>query len=158
MSNIRIFAALLFFLLALVFIICFVSQGEMREVKNLVITHNSVLQKAHFELKSGMMENLTSEKKFRKIDNYMAYLYKNKKSLKADIKDIKFESIEIDKDKAVAVTQERWLYNYVDPLTKLPVSEVYDVHYGNTYYLKKTHGRWVVDDLESKEIGGKTED
>ncbi len=136
----------------------FLSQGEKQEVKNLVIAYNNVLQKAHFELKSSLMEKLTSEKELQKIANYMAYLYKNRRVFKGEIKDIQFKDIKVEKDSATLVTKERWVYFYVDPVTKQSVSEVYDMIYGNIYYLKKIEGHWVVDNLVSKRIGGKAEE
>lgn len=153
--NVKIFAGALFILCISFFAIFILSQGEKREVKNLVIAYNNVLQKAHFELKSSLMEKLTTEKELRKIDNYMTYLYKNRRIFKGEIKDITFEDVKVDKDSATVVTKERWVYLYVDPATKQPVSEIYDVIYGNTYFLKKIEGHWVVDALVSKEIGGK---
>jgi predicted N-acyltransferase len=136
---------------------CVLFQGEKREVKNLVLAYNNMLLRAHAELTSSVMQNLTSEREFRKIDNYLAYLYKNKRTIESTILRIEFEDVKIEDNRASVVTKERWKYFYVDPVNRKPVSEVYDVLYGNTYTLKKAGGHWVVDDLISTEIGGTTE-
>ena len=145
-------------IVAIAYLVIFIlSKGEEREVKNLVLTYNRVLQKGYYDLSSGSMEKLTSEGEYKRIDTYMAFLLKSKRALKGEMKKLEFEEVKVAKDSATVVTQERWVYLYVDPATRQPVSETYDVVYGNTYFLKKTKGRWVVDDLVSKEIGGKRE-
>jgi hypothetical protein len=145
-----------FFISGIVFLSIFVlSYGEKQEVKNLVITYNNVLQKAYLELNPNLMEKFTSERELKKIDNYIAYLYKNGKILKGKLKDIKFKDIKVEKDRATVIAIERWEYLYIDPIARQPISELYDVTYGSTYYLKKIRGHWVVDELQSREIGGK---
>lgn len=131
--------------------------NEKREVKNLIITYNNLLQKANFELNSNLMRNLTTEQNFKKIDNYIAYLYKTRRVIKGEVKDIEFEDVKVKKDFSTVLTRERWLYFYADPATKQPISEFYEVIYGNTYHLRKIKGRWVLDKLQSREIGGKAE-
>lgn len=135
----------------------FLSRGGNKEVENLIIAYNNTLMKAHYELKPSLMQNLTSERELSKIDNYMAYLLKNNRSLRGTVKEIQFKDVKVNGPSASVATVERWVYEYVDPVTKQPVSDTYDVYYGNTYSLKKTAGHWIVEDLESKEIGGKTE-
>jgi len=135
----------------------FRASGSKQEVKNVVITYNRVLAKAQGEMKPNMMERLTSLTQLSKIDNYLAYLLKNKKTIVSEMKDISFNDINVGKEQAVVVTKERWIYYYVDPVSRMPVSEEYDVIYGNTYQLKKVKGAWVVDNIESRELGGKTE-
>lgn len=143
---------------ALLLLVMFVlAKGEEREVKNVVLTYNTMLLKAHRELKSSWLKPLTSARQFMKVDNYLAFLLKNRMVLQGDILDIRFTGVTVEKDRSVVTTKERWKYFYVEPATRKPVSEVYDVQYGNTYYLQKEQGHWVVDDLESTELGGKTE-
>jgi hypothetical protein len=135
------------------FIIFMLSQGKKREVKNLVITYNAVLQRAYLELNPTFMEKLTSERELQKIDNYIAYLFKNKKMFKGELKSIEFMDIKVQDEGAAVVTVEHWVWSFVDPSSKKLVSEVFDTQYGNTYYLKKIQGHWVVDNLVSNEIG-----
>ncbi len=133
------------------------TEGKNREVKNTVIAYNESLRSAEREMKSVLMERLTSPRESQRIDNYLAYLLKNRKVLIGEISYIDFDSVEIEGDKAEVRTKERWKYYYADPDTRKPVSDTYDVIYGNLYSLKKQQGHWVVDDLTSREIGGKTE-
>ncbi len=131
--------------------------GKKQEIRNLVTTYNRVLVDAHLRPKPHLMDNFTSEKEFMKIDTYISYLYKTNRVLKSDLKSIDFESIKVEGQKATVVTKERWVYIYLDPVNRNPVSQEYDVLYANKYSLLKKKGRWVVDDLESREIGGKRE-
>ncbi len=131
--------------------------GEKQEVKNLVITYNKVKAEAYLKPRAHLMENFTSEKEFRQIDTYISYLYKTNRILKAEMKKIDFEEIKIEGEKAAAVTKERWVYAYLEPVNRNPISEEYDVIYANKYSLIRKGGRWVVDSLESSEIGGKGE-
>lgn len=131
--------------------------GEKREVKNLVITYNRVLQEAYLKPKPRLMEHFTSDREFRQIDTYIQYLYKNNKILKCELREMIFEAVRIEGDTATAVTRERWIYSYLDPASRAPVSGEYDVLYSNIYRLAKKDGRWVVDGLESRETGGTTE-
>ncbi len=133
------------------------SEGKNREVKNVVIAYNEALRRAQYEMKSSLMEKLTSRLEFQRIDNYLAYLLKNRKVIIGEITYIDFDSVETEGAAAEVRTKERWKYYYVDPETRKPVSDTYDVIYGNVYHLKKQQGHWVVDDMTSKEIGGKTE-
>lgn len=143
--------------LGVLFAAYLLTEGRNREVKNTVIAYNEALRIAEYEMKSGLMEKLTSRREFQKIDNYLAYLLKNRKVMIGDITYIDFDAVEIEGEKAEVRTKERWKYYYADPETRKPVSDTYDVIYGNVYYLLKQQGHWVVDDLMSKEIGGKTE-
>lgn len=155
--NVKIVLAGLLLSLAIAGITLLLQEGERRELKNLVITYNNMLLKAHMELKSDYMQRLTSPTEFSKIDNYLAYLLKNRRTMRGEIREIKFDDIKVSGGQAMVLTREHWSYYYVDPGTEQPVSEVYEVVYGNTYHLKKQSGHWVVDNLESKEILGKTE-
>jgi hypothetical protein len=139
---------------AIVFSIHFIlSEGEKREVKNLVITYNSLITKAHIEMQAGLMRKLASDWQLKKIDSYIALNLKNKRLIKGELKDLKFREIKVENDLATVITEERWLWSYVDPYTKKLISEVFDEMYGNTYHLKKSKGHWVVDDLKSSFIG-----
>jgi len=131
--------------------------GEKQQVKNLVTTYNRVLVDAYLKPKPNLMENFTSPREFIQIDTYISYLYKTNRILKCDLKKIDFEDVKIKGDTAVAVTRERWVYVYLDPVNRKPVSEEYDVISANKYSLVKEKGRWVVDELDSREIGGKRE-
>lgn len=144
-------------LLALFSLLLVSCSGGKQEVKNLVITYNRVLAEAYMKPRAHLMENFTSEREFRQIDTYISYLYKTNRILKSELKKIEFEAVKIEGDTATALTRERWVYSYLDPASRTPVSEEYDVIYANKYSLIKKSGRWVVDRLESKEIGGKTE-
>ncbi len=147
-----------FYVLLLFFTFILAScSGEKQEVKNLVITYNRVLAEAYIKPRAHLMENFTSEREFRQIDTYISYLYKTNRILKSELKKIEFEAVRIEGDTATAMTRERWVYSYLDPASRAPVSEEYDVIYANKYSLVRKRGRWLVDGLESKEIGGKTE-
>jgi len=139
---------------AVVFSINYIlSEGEKREVKNLVITYNNLITKAHFEMQAGLMRKLTSDWQLKKIDSYIALNLKNKRNIQGELKDLKFREIKVENDLATVITEERWLWSYVDPYTKKLISEVFDEMYGNTYHLRKSNGHWVVDDLKSNFIG-----
>jgi hypothetical protein len=128
------------------------SGGDEREVKNIVITYNRLLQEAHSEGKSELLRKITSERQFVNVDSYITYLFKNRKLFLGEAKDIIFENVTIDDDTAVVVTRETWSYTYINPYTRQPVSENFIETYGTTYHLKKDRGRWIVDALDSKKI------
>ncbi len=143
---------------AILLLVLILRSGEEREVKNVIIAYNAMLMKAHAELKPGLMQNLAGEREVSRIDNYMAYLLKNQRSLHGEVKEIEIKDVKITGDAAAASVSERWVYRYADPVTRAPVTATYDVRYGNTYFLKKVAGRWIVDDIESRETGGRTEE
>jgi|GEM_PF-1540812 hypothetical protein len=135
----------------------FACSGEVRKVKNLVTVYNKVLIDAYLRPEPRLMENFTSKREYIRIESYIMYLLKNNKMLKGDLKELVFESVRVKGDEAEAVTKERWVYMYIDARTRKPVSKEYDAIFLNTYYLKKQGGRWVVDRLESEEVGGEGE-
>ena len=155
--KLKIFISALFVVLIVFAVMFLFEEGKKREVKNLVIAYNTLITKAHLEMNAGLMKRLTSDWQIKKIDSYIAYNLKNKRIIKGELKDFEFKDVDIEDDLATIITTERWLWMYVDPATKNPISELFDELYGNTYHLKKVEGLWVVDDLESNFIG-KAED
>jgi hypothetical protein len=140
-------------IVAAVFVIIFlITQGEKQEVKNLVLTYNDLLRKAHTEMKPAHVKRLTSDWQFKKIDSYIALNMKNRRIIEGELRDIQFEDITVEKDMATVITKERWIWKYIDPVSKKAISETYDDLNGNTYHLKKLKGHWVIDDLVSKVI------
>ncbi|RJQ47623.1 MAG: hypothetical protein C4538_04965 [Nitrospiraceae bacterium] len=128
------------------------SEGKKREVKNIVITYNDVLRKAHLEMNASLLSRLTSEKQLKKVDSYIAFNLKNGRIIDGELRDLQFQDIIIQENSAIVVTIERWGWVYMDPGSKKPVSEMFDDVYGNTYSLVRTGGHWVVDDIDSNVI------
>ncbi|UCH44813.1 MAG: hypothetical protein JSV11_11020 [Nitrospiraceae bacterium] len=133
------------------------SEGQKVEVKNLIKAYNSLITKAHFELNAGPVYTMTSEWQWKKIDSYIASNLKKGRTIKGDLIELEFKEVTIDKDLATVITQERWLWGYVDPASKEPVSEFFDELYGITYHLIKIENRWVIDDIANEFIGKATE-
>jgi hypothetical protein len=129
-----------------------ITQGEKQEVKNLVITYNDLLRKAHTEMKPSHVRKLTSDWQYKKIDSYIALNIKNRRIIDGELKDMQFEDISVEKDTAMVITKERWVWKFIDPVSKNAISETYDDLNRNTYHLKKIKGHWVIDDLVSNII------
>lgn len=125
------------------------AKGEEQEVKNLIITYNDVLYKAHLEMNAKIMSRLTSEKQRVKIESYISYNVKNKRTIKGDLLEMDFIEIKIADSSATVTTKERWSWYYIDPITKEPLSDIAEDTYGNTYVLTRAKGHWVIDDLVS---------
>jgi hypothetical protein len=77
---------------------------------------------------------------------------KNRRLIRGELKEMQFEDISVEKDTATVITKERWIWEYIDPVSKNAISETYDDLNGNTYHLKKIKGHWVIDDLVSRVI------
>jgi hypothetical protein len=129
------------------------SIGGKVEVTNFVRAYNGLMTKAHLELNSSLMRNMTSDWQYKKIDSYIASNLKKGRIIKADLIELHFEDVKVEKDLATVITKERWLWCYVDPASKKPVSEFFDELFGITYHLKKEGSRWVVDDIVNEFIG-----
>ena len=149
-KTVLLYAAII--VAAVFIIISLIAQGEKQEIKNLVLTYNDLLRKAHTEMKTVHVKRLTSDWQYKKIDSYIALNMKNKRIIDGDLKDIQFEGIVVEKDIATVITKERWVWKFIDPVSKNAISETYDDLNGNTYHLKKIKGHWVVDDLVSSVI------
>ncbi len=142
-------AIIVLFVFGTIFII---TQGEKQEVKNLVLTYNDLLRKAHTEMKPAHVKRLTSDWQYKKIDSYIALNMKNRRIIEGELKEMQFEDISVEKDMATVITKERWVWKYIDPVSKKAISDTYDDLNGNTYHLKKIKGHWVIDDLVSRVI------
>jgi hypothetical protein len=134
-------------------VILIVLKGEKVEVKNLIRAYNSLITKAHLDLNASLMRSMTSDWQMKKIDSYIASNLKKGRIIKGDLIELHFEGVQVEKDLATVITKERWLWGYVDPASKKPVSELFDELYGITYHLKKEGSRWVVDDIVNEFIG-----
>jgi hypothetical protein len=134
-------------------VIFIVSKGEKVEVKNLIRAYNTLITKAHLDLNASLMRSMTSDWQMKKIDSYIASNLKKGRIIKADLIEIHFEGVKVEKDLATVITKERWLWGYVDPASKKPVSEFFDELFGITYHLKKEESHWVVDDIVNEFIG-----
>ncbi len=131
--------------------------GEARKAENVVTMYNKVLIDAYLRPEPKLMELFVSNREYVRIESYIFYLLKNNKILKCDLKELTFEDVKIKDDTAEVYTKERWKYRYLDSRTRKPVSREYEILYSNIYHLKKEKERWVVDRLDTKEIGGDTE-
>jgi hypothetical protein len=131
--------------------------GEARKAENVVTMYNKVLIDAYLRPEPKLMELFVSKREYVRIESYIFYLLKNNKILKTDLEELIFEDVKIKDGIAEVYTKERWKYRYLDSRTRKPVSREYKILYSNVYYLKKEKGRWVVDRLDAKEIGGDTE-
>jgi len=138
-------------------VIFLISKGRKVEVKNFVRAYNSIITKAHLELNAGLIRNMTSDWQYKKIDSYIASNLKKGRIIKGDLLELEFTDVKVEKDLATVITRERWLWSYVDPATKKPVSEIFDEFYGITYHLKEIKSRWFVDDIDNEFIGKATE-
>ncbi len=131
--------------------------GEARKAENVVTMYNKVIIDAYLRPEPKLMELFVSNREYVRIESYIFYLLKNNKILKCDLKELTFEDVKIKDDTAEVYTKERWKYRYLDSRTRKPVSREYEILYSNVYHLKKEKERWVVDRLDTKEIGGDTE-
>jgi regulator of protease activity HflC (stomatin/prohibitin superfamily) len=134
-------------------VIFMLSQGQRVEVSNFVRAYNTLISKAHLELNAGLMRSMTSDWQLKKIDSYIASNLKQGRTIKGGLIELNFKDVKVENDLATVITIERWLWSYVDPATKKPVSEIFDEWYGVTYHLKMTQSRWVVDDIVNEFIG-----
>jgi hypothetical protein len=130
-----------------------ISAGKKVEVKNFVRAYNSLITNAHLELNAGLIRNMTSDWQYKKIDSYIASNLKKGRTIKGDLIELNFNDVKVESDLATVITSERWLWSYVDPATKKPVSEIFDELYGITYHLKKVKSRWFIDDIDNEFIG-----
>jgi hypothetical protein len=144
-------------LIAAYLVIFVFAKGEEQEVKNLIRTYNNVLFKAHLEMNSKLMSRLTSEKQLMKIDSYISYNLKNRRTIKGDLLKLDFMEMKISDSSATVTTKESWSWYYIDPNTKEQLSDISEDTYGNTYELTRAKGHWVINGLDSKvleESGG----
>jgi hypothetical protein len=156
-TKLRVLIYLAVVLIAAYLVIFIFAKGEDQEVKNLITTYNNVLFKAHLEMNSGLMRRMTSEKQRMKIDSYISYNLKNKRTIKGDILKLDFVEIKINDRSATVTTRETWAWYYIDPNTKEQLSDISKDTYGNIYELTRSQGHWVINELVSKvleESGG----
>lgn len=150
--KIKILITALFVIVVSFVMMYILSGGEKKEVENIVITYNDVLRRAHLELNASLLKRLTSERQMKKVDSYIAMNLKNGRIINGELRDLRFQDVQVQGESATAVTIEMWTWNYIDPVSKKPISEAFDDLYGNTYYLARTEGHWIVDDINSNVI------
>jgi hypothetical protein len=128
------------------------SEVREREVKQAVITYIDVLKKAHLESNPSLMRPLTSDWQLKKINSYIAFNIESRRLVNGNLKEITFNEITIDDDIATVVTTERWIWHYINPVSREQVSRVFDEVNGSTYHMKKSEGGWIVDNIISDVI------
>jgi len=151
--KLRIFIIAIVVVAIVLSAIFLMSEGKKVEVKNFVRAYNNLITKAHLELNAGMMRNMTSDWQYKKVDSYIASNLKKGRVIKGELIELIFKDVKVENDLATVITTERWLWSYVDPATKKPVSEIFDEMYGITYHLNKVQSRWFVDDIDNEFIG-----
>jgi hypothetical protein len=151
--KLRVFIIAIVIVAIVLSVIFLISEGRKVEVKNFVRAYNSIITKAHLELNAGLIRNMTSDWQYKKIDSYIASNLKKGRIIKGDLLELEFTDVNVENDLATVITRERWLWSYVDPSTKKPVSEIFDEYFGITYHLKEIQSRWFVDDIDNEFIG-----
>lgn len=127
---------------------------EKKSVVRAVEAYNDALSEA---LESSSIEPLAShatQTELGRVQAYIFFNYSEGKFMKSNLEKINFTKVKVEGEKAEVSAEEEWTYQYVDLKTEKPLGNLERVKYKTKYKLLKSNGKWLVSEVEAKEVGG----
>ena len=120
-------------------------------VRETIVRYNDTLADAYERPDPELMRRLVGARERERIAMYILFQLKQGKVLRTTLNRLRFVSIAIKDNRAVAKTQEDWTFQHLQKDTKRVLDKPRKIHYDATYGLLYTKGRWIVDRLMVKE-------
>lgn len=124
-------------------------EGE-EGMKNAIRGYTKVVIDAN--MKWGLIadiRNYATEVEGSRVNVFIEERRKENAVMRSRLDDLRFGEVSIDADTAFILTQERWLYDYVDLDGKL-VQPLTEMTYHIRYTLVRPEGKWLVAKIEEE--------
>ncbi len=138
----------LFFILLLFVPFLLNAQVDEKAIKKVVISYNQGIIKAAKTSKTEHMKDFAKDDIVKKFHLWIKSWHDSNLFMDAKIIDIDFVDIKIKDAKAVVVTDEKWVYKYIDIKVKKEVHKKSSIFYTIKYTLSKSSNRWIIEKID----------
>ncbi len=120
-------------------------------VRDKALAYVTTLAQALEHSKPELMAGISDQKQYNDVRQYIHYLRKMNKKMKAEVMEFAITSVHfIKEDMASVTTIEKWEYQYIDYESGKPVSDEYYAYYENEYRIRNIGGIWAVASVIEK--------
>ncbi len=127
---------------------------EKNSVVKAVEAYNDALSEALESLSIEPLASHATQTELGRVQAYIFFNYSEGKFMKSNLEKINFTKVKLEGKKAEVSAEEEWTYQYVDLRTKKLLGNLEKVKYKTKYKLSKSNGKWLVSEVEAKEVGG----
>ncbi len=121
---------------------------EIEKIKSTITGYNNGIIYASKTDKSDHLKAYANEKIVMKFHLWLKSWHDNNLFMDAKIDDIAFKKIDFKDKKAIVITQEKWIYRYIDIKTKKEVQSKTKIDYKMRYELSKPNLKWIIQKID----------
>lgn len=118
---------------------------DTRAVKEAVRLYDEALIKAYNVLDTRPLDGLASEKEIGRVRMIIWKFLGEKTFMESELKEIRFEKVELKGDSAEAETREKWRFRHLREGTREEARPWADSEYRLHFVMKKEKGKWMVE-------------
>lgn len=131
------------------------SYADVDQIKEKIMLYSKIVieesrSERHKDIRDfvKMMEDITTHQVARKLYIWIQSWHENGLFMNSKLLKIDFKKIQINKNKAEVITEEKWRYNYFDRRINKKVLPDTDLFYRVRYHLSKVKDRWIITDIK----------
>ncbi len=124
------------------------AQTATQDIKKVIISYNQGIIKASKTSKTNHMKAFAKDEIVKKFHLWIKSWHDNNLFMDAKIKKLNFKKIDIMQQKAMVITDEDWLYRYIDIKTKKEAFKQTHIHYNIKYILSKEKEKWLIQKID----------
>lgn len=119
-----------------------------RDIKKVIISYNQGIIKAAQTSKTEHMKDFAKEDIVKKFHLWIKSWHDNNLFMEAKILDIDFKSVDIKDDRAFVLTDEKWVYRYIDIKVRKEVHKESNISYVIKYTLSNNSNKWIIEKID----------
>ncbi len=124
------------------------ASSDDANIRSTIVSYNKGIIEASKTGKTDHMLAFANEDIVKKFYLWVKSWHDNNLFMDADIIDINFNKIEIDGDKSSVITDEKWIYKYIDIKIRKEVLKKTNIAYKMKYILAKEKERWIIQKID----------
>ncbi len=117
-------------------------------IEKVIVGYNQGIIKAARTSKTDHMKAYAKDDIVKKFHLWIMSWHDNNLFMDAKIVDINFKNIKVDGDKAFVITDEKWIYKYIDIKVRKEVHKKTSIMYTMKYTLVKEDDKWVIQKID----------
>lgn len=121
------------------------SDKDVKEVQDVVRRYDEALIKTYAVLDTKPLDGLASEKEIGRVRMIIWKFLGEKTFMESEIKEIRFDKVELKRDSAEVETWEKWRFRHLREGTREEVRPWVDAEYRLRFVMKKEKGKWMVE-------------
>ena len=122
--------------------------SKIDDIKSTISNYNNGIIYASKTDKSDHLKQYANEKIVTKFHLWLKSWHDNNLFMDAKIENINFKKVNIADQKALVITNEKWIYKYIDIKTKKVVLPETKINYIVRYELLKHKTKWIIQKID----------